>query len=289
MGISSSAVLVELNISVWTANKLDKDATDVVISNNSANSDAVKVHKNLMAGTNKRKQIADFAARTRLFHNQNTLAWSDKGARLLPTSLFMDYKAHMNMWRDKFNSMVDGFIADYDVLVEQARSNLGNLFNPNDYPSAEELRSKFGFKLVFSPLPEGGDFRLDIPNADVAELRRTYDAEYNDRLTTAMQEVWGKLHSVLVHMSDKLTDVEGADEDDKATKKRYHETLLSNAQELCGMLSHLNITNDKKLNEARVDLERTLMGVDIDDVREYPSKRKEVKAKVDAILSKFEW
>lgn len=289
MSISSSAVLVELNISVWTANKLDRDATDVVISNNSANSDAVKVHKNLMAGTNKRKQIADFASRTRLYHNQNTLAWSDKGARLLPTSLFMDYKTHMNAWRTKFDSMVDEFIANYDILIQQAQSNLGNLFNPSDYPSKEELRSKFGFKLVFSPLPESGDFRLDIPNTDIAELRKTYDAEYSDRLQSAMQDVWEKLHSMLIHMSDKLTDVEGADEDDKATKKRYHDTLLTNAQEMCGMLTHLNVTNDKKLEEARRDLERTLMGVDIEDVREYPSKRKEVKAKVDAILSKFDW
>ncbi len=31
MSITSSAVLVEMNISVWTANKLDKGATDAVL------------------------------------------------------------------------------------------------------------------------------------------------------------------------------------------------------------------------------------------------------------------
>jgi hypothetical protein len=38
MSIASSAVLVELNISVWTANKLDKGATDLVLTSNSASS-----------------------------------------------------------------------------------------------------------------------------------------------------------------------------------------------------------------------------------------------------------
>ena len=109
MSISSSAVLVELNISVWTANKLDKGATDSVLVSNSASSGSAQVRKNLMAGTDKRKKIADYAARARLYHNQTTLSWSDKGARLLPTSLFMDYKANMNIYEKNMNVMIADF------------------------------------------------------------------------------------------------------------------------------------------------------------------------------------
>ena len=36
MSITSSSVLVEMNISVWTANKLDKSATDKVVADNAA-------------------------------------------------------------------------------------------------------------------------------------------------------------------------------------------------------------------------------------------------------------
>ena len=63
MSISSSAVLTELNISVWTANKLDKGATEAVLSSNNAVSGSAQVRKNLMAGTDKRKKLADYAAR----------------------------------------------------------------------------------------------------------------------------------------------------------------------------------------------------------------------------------
>ena len=49
MSISSSAVLTELNISVWTANKLDRNATEAVLNSNAASRDSAQVRKNLMA------------------------------------------------------------------------------------------------------------------------------------------------------------------------------------------------------------------------------------------------
>ena len=285
MSISSSAVLVELNISVWTANKLDKGATEAVLSNNSASKDSAQVRKNLMAGTDKRKKISDYAAKARLYHNQTTLSWSDKGARLLPTSLFMDYKTNMNVYQQNMNTMIEDFYANYGDLIELSKHHMGDLFNPYDYPSIEELRSKFGFRLVFSPLPEGGDFRLDIPKADMDELGQQYESAFNDRLKDAMREPWEKLHKTLIHISEKLTDIEGDDE----SKKRYHDTLITNAQELCGLLTHLNITKDPLLENARRSLELTMLGVDIEAIKESPDVRSSVKAKVDDILSKFDW
>jgi hypothetical protein len=285
MSIASSAVLVELNISVWTANKLDKGATDSVLASNSASKDSAQVRKNLMAGTDKRKKIADYAAKIRLYHNQTTLSWSDKGARLLPTSLFMDYKQNMNVYQRNMNTMIEDFYANYADLIDLAKHHMGDLFNPYDYPSIDELRNKFGFRLVFSPLPEGGDFRLDIPKADMEELGEQYESAFNDRLKDAMREPWEKLHKTLIHISEKLTDVEG----DEETKKRYHDTLITNAQELCGLLTHLNVTKDPMLETARRSLELTMLGVDIEAIKESPDVRSSVKAKVDDILKKFDW
>jgi hypothetical protein len=284
MSISSSAVLAELNISIWTANKLDKGATDSVLASNSASSGSAQVRKNLMAGSNKRKKIADYGARARLYHNQTTLPWSDKGSRLLPTSLFMEYKQNMNTIERTMNAMIEDFLLSYDDLVLDAKLHLGSLFNSTDYPSIDELRPKFGFKLVFSPLPESNDFRLDIPQQDMQELSSKYESAFNDRLNDAMQENWSKLHKTLTHMSEKLTETE-----DENSVKRYHDSLVTNATELCGLLTHLNITKDPKLEEARRELELTMLGVEIEDIKENPMVRSSVKNKVDEILNKFNW
>lgn len=285
MSITSSAVTVEMNISVWTANKLDKSATEKVVSDNAAVQNAAQVRKNLMAGTSLRKDIADYAAGCRLWHNTRTLPWADKGPRLLATSLFTEYKSEANIRRDTFNKMVDNFMVQYPSLVQTAHNYLGNLFNPEDYPSADAVYEKFGFRLVFSPVPEAGDFRLQVAEQDLQDLRQQYEDSFTSRLAEAMREPWDRLHKMLAGMSEKLTDVEGEDE----TKKRYHDTLITNAQSLCSLLTHLNVTKDPKLEQARRDLELTMLGADIDAIKESPEVRKSMKDKVDAILKQYEW
>jgi hypothetical protein len=51
----------------------------------------------------------------------------------------------------------------------------------------------------------------------------------------------------------------------------------------------LNITKDPKLEEARKSLELTMLGVDIEDIKEHADVRSNVKNKVDEILNKFNW
>jgi hypothetical protein len=284
MSISSSALLVELNISVWPASKLDREVTDKVNTDASAVRGASQTKKNLFAGTSLRKDISDFAARVRLYHNKHTLPWADKGERMLPTALFMDYKQTMNGFEQTFNMMCTNFFVEYPRLVVDAPNNLGSMYKAEDYPEIEEVRMKFGFRRAVKPIPESGDFRLDIPAHDLAEMKNDYEKQYSDKLAEAMREPWERLHKTLVGMSEKLTDIEGDD-----SKKRYHDTLISNPIELCGLLTKLNVTNDPKLEEARRQLELTMLGADIESIKEDADSRSALKSKVDAILGKFDW
>ena len=286
MSITSSTLLVELNISVWTANKLDRDTTNKVIADNNAVANSGQFRKNLMAGTSLRKEIADYTAGCRLWHNARTLPWSDKGPRLLATSLFLDYKSELNIRRATYEKMVDNFMTNYPSLVSTAHNYLGKLFNPDDYPTEDEVREKFKFRFSASQLPESGDIRVDLPKQDLDELRRENEETFTARLSEAMREPWDRLHKLISGMSDKLTD---AQDEDEQSKRRYHDTLITNAQSLCGLLTHLNITKDPNLEQARRDLELTMLGADIDSIKESPDVRKNLKTKLDAILNQYEW
>lgn len=285
MSINSASMLVDLNMSVWTGNKIDKNVSRKVASDSNASAEAGHFRKNLMAGTGKRKEIADFAARCRLWHNGRTLPWADRGSRLLPTSLFLDYKSELNQRKANFEALVADFIDLYPTLVQNAQQHLGALFNPEDYPSQEEVASKFGFRVVFSPLPDSGDFRLDIPMQDLENMREDYEAAFNARLDDAMREPWEKLHKQLEAMTNKLQ--QAADQDGGGM--RWHDTFITNAQDLCGMLTHLNLTQDPKLEAARKDLERAISNVDVEDIKQDAILRDEVKGKLDTIISTYEW
>ena len=284
MSISASAVLVELNISVWPASKIDREMTEQVNTGASAVRDASQTKKNLFAGTSLRKDIEKFAARVRLYHNTHTLPWADKGQRLLPTKLFMEYKQTMNGYEQTFEFMCDNFFVEYPRLVAEAPSNLGTMYRADDYPELDEVRQKFGFRRAIDPIPESGDFRLDVSATDLEELRISYEKQHTDRLADAMKAPWDRLHTMLVGISEKLTDKEGDDE-----KKRYFDSLITNPLELCELLGKMNVTNDPKLEEARRQLESAMLCANIESIKESAVVREEVKAKVDAILGKFQW
>lgn len=283
MSISSSAVLVALNISCWPATKLDREITDAVTTSANANARAGKFMKDLFAGTSLRKDIEKKAAHIRAYHLKMTLPWADKGDRLLTTALFMEYKQWLNKEEREFNQLCDNFYAAYPQLLIDAPAQLGTMYRADDYPTLDEVRGRFAFRYKITPLPDSGDFRLDIPNTELQELKQTYEADFGNRLQEAMREPWERLHKLLQATSEKLTEAEGEE------KKRYHETLITNAQELCGLLTKLNVTQDPKLEEARRQLELTMLGADIEAVRESPEVRSSIKSKVDAILNKFEW
>ena len=245
---------------------------------------ASQTKKNLFAGTSLRKDISDFAARVRLYHNKHTLPWADKGERMLPTALFMDYKQTMNGFEQTFNMMCNNFYIEYPRLVAEAPTALQGLYKAEDYPELTDVRLKFGFRRTVKPVPEAGDFRLDIPAYDLEEMRAEFMGQQDRKLAEAMREPWERLHKVLVGVSEKLTDVEGDD-----GKKRYHDTLLTNPLELCALLTKLNITNDPKLEEARRQVEVAMLNADMESIKEDADTRSELKSKVDAIINKFEW
>jgi len=283
MSISSSAVLVELNISVWPASKVDREITEAVNTNASAVRDASQTKKNLFAGTSMRKDIDKFAARVRLYHNQHTLPWADKGQRLLPTKLFLEYKQTMDGFEHTFNMMCNNFYVMYPNLIQDASLCLGSLYKASDYPDIEEVKGKFGFRRSVDPIPESGDFRLDVSISDLEDIKAQYESKFTERLADAMRAPWERLHTTLTAMSEKLTDKDGDE------KKRYHDSLLTNAQDLCALLTKLNVTNDPKLEEARQDLERALVGADMEGLKEDSFERHALKNKVDAIIDKFNW
>jgi len=283
MSISSSALLVELNVSVWPATKLDRETTDKVNTDAGAVHGASQTKKNLFAGTSLRQDISDFAAKVRLYHNKRTLPWADKGERMLPTALFLEYKQTMNAFEQSFNIMCDNFFNEYPRLVLDAHTNLGSMYRAEDYPDIEEVRKKFGFRRSVKPVPESGDFRLDIPAHDLEEMREEFVQQQDAKLAKAMREPWERLHTMLTEMSSKLEDT------GDGKKKRYHDTLVSNPLELCELLTKLNVANDPKLEDARKQLELTMLGANIEEIKEDGLVRSNLKDKVDEILKKFEW
>ena len=276
--IQNSSMLVDLNISMWTGRKMDKKVSEEIDASKGTHARAGNYHKKLLAGTQKLEDLQKLVSRIRIWHYEQTLPWSDGGSRLLPMANFFDYKATLADYETQFNEAVNDFLMEYPTLVSAAAFQLGELFDAAEYPSVDSLVDKFKFKYVFLPVPESGDFRVDVGDALKAELSDQYSSFYENKLSEAMNDIWSRLHETLTHMSNKLAGQE---------KQIFRDSLVDNAVELCDLLRRLNVTNDPKLENARKQLEGAMVGVTANELRNDDSLRLDTKAKVDQILNMF--
>jgi hypothetical protein len=283
--LDTCTMLVEFNASVWTARKLDKSTTSEVVANkNAAAKDAARVNKHLLAGRSELDVIQQAVSRARTFVYDNTLPWSDSGLRLLPTINFMKFTEKMNDFEEEIAALVKSFVAIYPTLITAQAMALGDMFKRDDYPTANEIMTKFSFRVNYMPVPTSGDIRVDIGNEAQRELQKKLDELTNERIEAAMRDVRGRLGEHLKRMSDRLTTdyVQG-----EAKSRRFHDSLVDGALELCDMTKALNVVNDPDLEQARNKLEKILVGVSPEDLRKNEAVRQDTKKEVDAILSKF--
>jgi hypothetical protein len=289
VGIASSSMLVELNISCWTGRKLDKKVSEEIDVSKNTKVRGGNYHKHLLAGNVHLDAVNKYAANTRLWNTKNTISWSDSGGRIVTMEhLFTGgYKQELDVRKAKFDELTNTFVNIYPTLISASAFQLGDLFDRNDYPEPDEIARKFKFDYTISPLPTSGDFRIDVHEQAkaelVAQLSEQYEKHFQDRMGSAMREVWDRLYDCLKHMSERL----GSNED--GTRKGFHSTLVTNASELVRLLTTLNVTNDPKLEQARRDLHAIISNTDIETLKESDYVRETVKKKVDSIISKYEW
>ena len=275
ISIASSAVLIDLNISIWTARKLDKNVSKEIDINKNTTIKAGNYNKHILAGSDQLDKITKLSGEIREWHGRQTLPWSDTGTRLLPMSNFFDYKHQLGVYEAEFKTRVDTFIQEYPNIIQSMAFKLGQLFDRAEYPDAYKIASKFNMKYTIMPVPETNDFRVDIADDIRNEMKQEYQKAYEGRVESAMSDAWSRLHTTLEHMVDRLS---GND------KKIFRDSLVDNALELTSLLTRLNITKDSKLEQARQALEKSLVGVSADDLRESQGARQVVLSQVNAIM-----
>jgi hypothetical protein len=276
--IQNSAMLVDLNISVWLGRKMDRKVSQEIDGTKNAKTRAGNYHKKLLPSMEKLETLQSIANSTRQWHYDNTLPWSDNGTRLLPMANFFDYKAGLSERERAFEQAASEFYAEYPNLISAAALKLVDLFDRDDYPSVNDIKHKNRFTYTFIPVPVSGDFRVDAPEAAQRELQAQYEKYYNDKLEGATRDLWDRLHECLKHISNKLAGTE---------KQIFRDSLVNNTTELCEMLTRLNVTNDPKLENARREVEKALVGLTAVDLRKDDALRQNTKARVDAILNMF--
>ena len=274
MSLSSKAMIVSLSVSCWTARKQDKKvSTEVEAAHNAR--DAGRFNK-LLIDKAALDPLTSFAGRIRDEHYRLTLPWLDNGGRLLPSKLFMEYRKVIEGLKADYAKLVESFLANYDVQVQAARNRLGTMFNPEDYPQAERLRSKFAVELDIIPVPQAADFRVDVGDAERSRIQREMEERLAKRQADAAAEAWGRIRDVVSTIYLRTS----------AEKPVIRDSLIENARDLVALLPGLNLDDDPAMTTVARAISDTLL-VDLWTLRNNRRARQKVAEAAQLILQQI--
>jgi len=275
--IASSAMLVNLSISVWTARKLDKKATSDVISDNGADRRAGNFNKNLLAGCQELDALQKFASSARAASIGMTVPWSDSGLRLLSTQRFFKYNETMEGLKAEFNVLLDKLGSVYDWQVMQTQSKLGNLFNAAEYPTWDQLQGKFGFSLNYIPVPEAGSIQLDMEQHAQDLIVQQYEEFYGAQIAKMYADVQERLQTELGRFVNQLRVEEGA-------RGRIYDSTIRHVESLAEMLEEVNFQDDVNISLFARQVKSVVAGMTREDLVNNEGFRMETKATLEEAL-----
>lgn len=285
--LQTRALTANLSIGVWTGNKNDKEVTAEVQKEKKAEHGSGKYQKKLLHPESM-KPIRAVVSAARYAHIHYTLPWEDYGPRILTNKAYANYTKEMHNFRVEFEAKVKRFLNEYDDHIRKASRWLGQMYDPDDYPSVLTLEKKFYFRVELDGIKDPNDFRVALGDKAIAEIKKDAREREQQKLQRAMQDVWKRVYDLIEHAVTKLKDYNPEDWNALSTEKRVvlRDSLIGNIKELTEMLPSLNITEDKTLTEMQERIKAEICVFNVEDLRTSKAERKKAIDRSEKILTK---
>lgn len=276
MSIVNECMVVNLQLGTWVGQRLDKAASQRVVEEANAAAGAARVNKHLISDeAMKAIKQAQNAVRTHFY--TGTLPWKDNGDRVLSRKAYMRFIQRHEELTTAFYTAVDEFCTKvYPAEREKAEFRMGELFNPDDYPSARAIRQRFYVHLDIDPVAEAGDFRVQMDAGHADAIKASIEQALTDRVGRAMGHVWDRLAEVLGNFAERTKSGDG-----------IRVELVQNLREIVDLLPEMNITNDAQLEGIRQQIEKRLIGYEAADLRKDDTARAKAAKDAQAIMDQM--
>jgi hypothetical protein len=282
-------VLVNAEVSVWSATKQDRVISNEVTTAKKADHSAGRYVKNLLADDPTHKQLLNYRQTVYNWLRRNTYDWNGS-LRLLPVINLPKFKAEFHQHEKSYFALRDAFLDRYPTIVSNMAFKQGDMFDRSEYPDVAQIKDKFRIRLYVSEVPMS-DYRCAIADDLAEDLKITYQKQINDEI---VPQVMGEIAHQFMEVMESISHCCGVDEisssstgEVKTKKRKIYEGTIEKARALCETFREFNLTNDAELAKVSESLKNVLNGVDADDIRESDAVRESVKSEVDSILTKF--
>lgn len=273
MSLTETAMLVKPRVSMWSARKMDNRVNTSIASEHECASNVGNFYKKLI----KSDALDAFKRVAGEFRNYNymvTMPWEDGGTRLLPATMYYDYREMVASFIEKADQHASEFTVMYAEHKKDAQTFLGKLYREADYPDPSEMRAKFGLGYHITPIPTIGDWRIESLQDERDQIERDLEALYERKLGEAYADLWSRLYEATDKIYERLVDPGNI----------FKKDLIANVASLCDLLQKLNIDNDPNLAKMATDVKLKLCSTNVDVLRANATVRYDVAQQAKTIM-----
>jgi len=255
--IASKSLLVRLRIGIWSNSRHDRNADERIREQSGAEYGSAKVYKRLVKSKTL-KLINRNGESARLRHRTLTMPWLDDNYRIIAGSVLEKHGEEMDGFAHQRTKLVDEFVdEDYAVCVRAAESELGTLFDPNDYPDPSTLRRKFHFSYFHYPVVSDNDWRVQYDEDRKRKLVENTHEHMVGALQDAMKDLWRRVYDRVSHARDTLADPD----------KIFRDTTIGHMVELSELIPQMNLLGDPDIEQFADEISAKLCQFDPSDLR----------------------
>ncbi len=284
MKLSERAMLVNLSIAVWHAEREDSKRAAEIAARYGSDARMGKYRRYLI-DPDALKPILKKRGEMRNRHYELTLPWGDDTSRIITSAGFLRYRDEMDAYRRTLEPMFEDFVYNYPAHVQNARALLNGLWNPGEYPSSKQIAGYFRVGVKFRPVPDSGDFRVNLGAEEVSVIRQQIEADTQAAVDDAMRDTVQRIRDVIGHLAERLRAYSVSD---KGVANPFRDSLIGNVRDLVDILPGLNISGDVRINGLISKMRAELTQYDADTLRVSDATRADVAQKADDILAKLQ-
>lgn len=280
--IHEMAILIDIDCGGWDGRITDEKATKTAIEQHKAKDKAGVFRKNLI-DRDALSALSKYIPKARDIVKKYTIEWvpKKKGAeRLLPTSLFDACTSELRALINEQEETKNSFCERWEERLEEAEAYLGDMFNRNEYPTADVIRKKFYIKVDFKKVPPTGSLIVDLNEEALAEVQDNIDAQEIEREQAMVRDIGVRLYKSLTTITDRLTS-------DRKPSERSANATVRDLNEIANLLPALNITNDPDLAQFASEIKAKLAKLDPAQIKEDSTFRDDKAKEVKAILDRM--
>ena len=285
--IQSSMAMVQLHCGEPKLTVKDAKAKAQVQDINNVTSNSVKNDsylKRILVGFEPLDKVLSLKGQARNTHYTLAYPWSKRGGFVIPSEDLNEYVGTISGFKQQQLDCLHGpFANGYDDAVIRDQALRGGLFNPNDYPSKEEMIAKFYIDFEIDVIDDNFITRIAQEGVDVAT--NYIDTQQRERFDRFTKGVWEEAIKHIQHLAGKL-DFSGGYKNNP-DRNRFQDSAVEHVERMIEVLERFNFDGNADMQVAHKKLREAITerGINADMLKHNEGVRTQTKQALNDVLN----